>query len=116
MPSPRSSIHRKFSYVVLATTALALLITGVAMAIYDLRTFKETLVADLTAQAEILGLAAAPALEFEDPESAQDYLALLRAKPDVVGAAIYARERQSVRVLLSRCKCALPRPTGPRRL
>ena len=36
------------------------------------------------------GLAAAPALEFDDPESAQDYLALLRAKPNVVNAAIYA--------------------------
>ncbi len=46
--------------------------------------------ADLTAQADILGLAAAPALEFDDPESASDYLALLRAKLHVVDAAIYA--------------------------
>jgi signal transduction histidine kinase len=90
MGSSRQSIHQKLSYVVLATTALALLITGVAMAIYDVRTFQQTLVADLTAQADILGLAAAPALEFDDPESAQDYLALLKAKPDLVGAAIYA--------------------------
>ena len=89
MPGPRSSIHRKLSYVVLATTAFALLITGAAMAVYDLRTFTATLVADLTAQADILGLAAAPALEFQDPESAHDYLALLAAKPSVVGAAIY---------------------------
>lgn len=89
MGSSRSSIHQKLSYVVLATTALALLITGVAMVTYDLRTFQQTLVADLTAQADILGLAAAPALEFDDRESAQDYLALLQAKPDVVGAAIY---------------------------
>jgi signal transduction histidine kinase len=90
MGRSRQSIHQKLSYVVLATTALALLITGAAMVIYDLRTFQQTLVMDLTAQADILGLAAAPALEFDDPESAQDYLALLQAKPDVVGAAIYA--------------------------
>jgi signal transduction histidine kinase len=90
MASPRSSIHRKVSFVALATTVCALLITAAAMAVYDLRTFQQALVADLTAQAEILGLAAAPALEFEDPESAQDYLALLRAKPNVVAAAIYA--------------------------
>jgi signal transduction histidine kinase len=90
MSNPRSSIHRKLSYVVLAATLFALTITGTAMAFYDLRTFRETLIADLTAQADILGLAAAPALEFRDPESAQDYLALLEAKPNIVGAAIYA--------------------------
>ena len=90
MPVPRTSIHRKLSYVVLATTACALLITAASMAFYDLRTFQQTLVEDLTAQADIVGLAAAPALEFDDPESAQDYLALLRAKPNVVDAAIYA--------------------------
>src|SRR5690606_13445980 len=82
--------HQKLSYVVLATTALALLLTGVAMVIYDLRTFRQTLVADLRAQADILGLAAQPALEFQDPESARDYLELLKAKPEIVGAAIYA--------------------------
>jgi len=85
-----TSIHRKLSYVVLATAAFALLITGAAMAFYDMRTFQQTLVDDLTAQADILGLAAEPALEFQDPESAQDYLRLLEAKPNVVGAAIYA--------------------------
>jgi signal transduction histidine kinase len=76
-------------FVVLATTAFALLITGAAMVVYDLRTFRETWVTDLTAQADILGLAAAPALEFEDPKAAQDYLGLLQAKPDIIGAAIY---------------------------
>ncbi len=90
MTGHRSSIHRKITRVVLATTALALLMTAAAMVFYDLRTFRETLVSDLKAQADILGLAAAPALEFEDPESAQDYLKLLDAKPNVVGAAIYA--------------------------
>ncbi len=90
MSDVRSSIHRKFSHVVLATTACALLITGVAMAVYDLSTFKQNLVADLTAQADILGLAAAPALEFDDAQSAQDYLMLLEAKHNVIGAGIYS--------------------------
>lgn len=90
MSTLRTSIHRKLSYIVLATTAFALLIMGVAMGVYDLRTFRQNAVTDLTAQADILGLAAAPALEFRDPESAQDYLSLLQAKPNVIGAAIYA--------------------------
>jgi signal transduction histidine kinase len=89
MDKKRSSIHRKLMFVVLATAGVALLITGATMALYDLRIFKERLVTDLTAQANILGLAAAPALEFEDPKSAQDYLALMKARPSIVGAAIY---------------------------
>jgi signal transduction histidine kinase len=89
MSSRQTSVHRKLLFVVLATTAAALAITGAAMVFYDLRTFRDTWIADLTAQADILGQAAAPALEFEDPTSAHAYLALLRAKPDIMGAAIY---------------------------
>jgi signal transduction histidine kinase len=84
-----SSVHGKLLVVVLATTASALLIMGVAMALYDLHTFRQSWVVDLTAQADILGLAAAPALEFEDPGAAVEYLELLTAKPNVIGAAIY---------------------------
>jgi signal transduction histidine kinase len=85
----QTSVHRKLLWVVLTTTASALLITGAAMVLYDLHTFRETWVSDLTAQADILGLAAAPALEFGDPESAAEYVQLLQAKPGVIGAAIY---------------------------
>jgi signal transduction histidine kinase len=92
MNDRKSSVHRKLLFVVLATTAVALVITGTAMVLYDLRTFRETWIEDLTAQAEILGLAASPALEFEDPTSARAYLALLEAKPDITGAAIYTSQ------------------------
>jgi len=54
MSRPASSIHRKISFVTLATTVCALLITAAAMAVYELRTFQQTLVADLTTQADIL--------------------------------------------------------------
>ncbi|HEY5566446.1 MAG TPA: ATP-binding protein [Gammaproteobacteria bacterium] len=89
MVAQRTSVHGKLLLLVLATTASALLITGAAMVTYDLYTFRLTWVADLTAQADILGLAAAPALEFEDAESAEEYLELLQAKPNIMGAAIY---------------------------
>jgi signal transduction histidine kinase len=89
MATSQSSVHRKLLLVVLATTAFALLITGAAMVVYDLRTFRQTWVTDLTAQANILGLASASALEFEDPQSARDYLNLMQARPNVIGAAIY---------------------------
>jgi signal transduction histidine kinase len=89
MEKPRTSIHRKLMLIVLGTAAVALLITGTTMAIYDLGIFKQRWESDLTAQADILGLAAAPALEFEDPKAAQDYLELMKVRPTIIGAAIY---------------------------
>lgn len=88
-PIRRESIRRKLLVLVLVTTASALLISGASMLLFDLQGFRQSWVDDLTAQAEILGLAAAPALEFEDPRAAREYLASLRAKPGITGAAIY---------------------------
>jgi signal transduction histidine kinase len=86
----RSTVRGKLLFVVGVTAALALLITGTSMAVYELRDFRQSRISDLTAQAEVLGLAAAPALQFEDPDAARDYLAMLKAKRDITGAAIYA--------------------------
>jgi signal transduction histidine kinase len=83
------SIRHKFTLVVLAATLAALTVTGVAMVIYDLRTFEHAGISDLDAQGEILGRASAPALDFEDPKAAAEYLQLLKAKPEVSSAAIY---------------------------
>lgn len=86
----KNSVRWKLLLVVLATTGIALLLTGASMAYYDLRSFRDNLVDDLTALADILGLASAPALQFQDPQSAQEYLGLLQAKPLITGAAIYS--------------------------
>jgi signal transduction histidine kinase len=76
--------------VVLATTLVALLVTGVALVIYDLRAYREAGFNDLAAQAEIVGRASAPALAFDDPKAAGEYLRLLGAKPAISAAAIYS--------------------------
>ena len=84
-----SSIRYKLVMVILATTTAALLVAGAAMVIYDLRTYQQTWVADLSTQAELLGRASAPALVFNDPKSAREYLTLLKARPEIAAAAIY---------------------------
>ncbi len=86
----RTSIHRKMMLVVLLTAAFALLMTGAAMLYYDLRSFRQAWITDLSAQAEIVGFAAAPAIEFHDPATAASYLASLRGKPTIIAAAVYA--------------------------
>lgn len=75
--------------VVLVTAALALLISGAAMVFYELQNFRQTWVNDLSAQADVVGLAAAPVSQFEDPAATHDYLGLLKAKPNITSAAVY---------------------------
>ena len=84
-----TSVRSKLLRVVVVTTAAALLLTGAAMTAYDLRTFRERSLADLSTQADVLGLGTAAALEFDDPQSAQDYLEFLKLHPNVTAAAIY---------------------------
>lgn len=83
------SIRYKLIMVVLAATASALLVAGTAMVIYDLRAYQQSWINDLNTQAEILGRSSAPALAFNDPKSAREYLALLKARSEIAAAAIY---------------------------
>lgn len=83
------SVRYKLILVVLATNFAALAVAGVALVLYDLRNYRELWINDLLTQGEILGRAAAPALTFIDPNSANAYLALLEARPRIKAAAIY---------------------------
>lgn len=83
------SIRHKLALLVLASTLAALLLTGIALVIYDLQAYRESGFNDLAAQAEIVGRASAPALAFDDPKAAGEYLRLLKAKPNISAAVIY---------------------------
>ncbi|MEZ0238163.1 MAG: ATP-binding protein [Methylophilaceae bacterium] len=83
------SIRFKFAIAVLASTFAALAVAGAALVFYDLRSHKKQGMDDLLTQAEILARASAPALAFDDPKSANENLALLKAKPKIFSGAIY---------------------------
>lgn len=83
------SVSRKLMLVVLATTFLALSAYGLVMLIYDLRTYHDTWVKDLTTQANIIAEVSAPALEFNDPQTARENLNLLSTRRSILQAAIY---------------------------
>ncbi len=83
------SLRRKLLLMVLATNLAALAVTGAAMVIYDLRAYQQSWVNDLITQADILGLTSAPALASGDPRTAAEILALLKARPQILAAAIY---------------------------
>src|SRR5436190_1936720 len=88
----RRSIRLKILLVVLATTFIALLFTGTILVIYDLASQRNNAADDLIAQAEIIGLASAPALDFNDSLAANQNLAVLRVRPQIVAAALYNRQ------------------------
>lgn len=83
------TVRRKLLLLVGATTLAALAISSIAMIGYDIRNYQHAWVADLQTQADILGQASAPALAFDDPKAAGESLALLKARPSILAAAIY---------------------------
>ncbi|MEP7205838.1 MAG: ATP-binding protein [Casimicrobiaceae bacterium] len=84
------SLRRKLMVVMLTTSSTALLVAAIALVAYELRTYERTWSADLITQADILARASVPALAFDDPGAATENLALLKARPQILAAAIYA--------------------------
>lgn len=89
----KHSISNKLMLVVMATTFIALLTYGVVMLAYDLRAYHESVLGDLITQANIIAEVSTPALEFDDPNTAKQNLELLRTRPSILRAAIYAEDR-----------------------
>ncbi|MGV3654569.1 MAG: response regulator [Noviherbaspirillum sp.] len=87
--SIRHSISNKFMLAVLATTSAALLVSAIAMLVLDIQSFRATWVNDLRSQANILAQVSMPALEFNDPKSAQENLRQLKFRPTILSGAIY---------------------------
>ncbi len=88
----RESISNKLMLVVMATTFVALLTYGLVMLAYNIRSYHDSLIKDLVTQANIIAEVSTPALEFNDPATAQENLELLRTRPVILRAAIYTPE------------------------
>ncbi|RZL09767.1 MAG: response regulator [Rubrivivax sp.] len=88
-PRLSSSLRYKLLGVMLLTTLVSLIFALGAMITYDVRSYHQGWVSDMSAQAELLGRTSAPAMVFGDVRTASDNLALLRTRPKVKAAAIY---------------------------
>jgi len=83
------SVRGKLLAVVIITTCAALSVAASALIVYDLRTYEQSRIDDLTTLADVLGAASGPALAFEDKRGALENLALLRVRPTILGGALY---------------------------
>ncbi len=84
-----TSIRRKLTILVLVTTSVALLTAAIQFVLNDAWTYRRTVLNDLSILATILGQNCTSALEFGDAREASRTLAALKAKPQVVVAALY---------------------------
>ncbi|MGZ5066809.1 MAG: hybrid sensor histidine kinase/response regulator [Usitatibacter sp.] len=87
-----SSLRRKVMLLVLAATVAALALSALGLVVYDLRVYEKQWTNDLVTQAEILARASAPALAFNDKQTATTDLTLMKVRPRVLAAAIYTRD------------------------
>lgn len=82
-------IKRKLMFVILLTSCFALLLMGITLVTYEVRTFRRTLAANMTVLAQIIGSNSTAAIAFEDETNAQEILAALAAERQVTAAAIF---------------------------
>jgi signal transduction histidine kinase len=86
--SRNHSITRKLTRMNMLVSGAALLIACVAFIAYDLASFRQAMLYDLSMQAQIIGSNSVSALLFNDPDSAAKTLSALRAAPEIVSAGI----------------------------
>jgi PAS domain S-box-containing protein len=83
------TIRQKLNFMLTATTFFALLMAGIALVAFDMRSQLRAIETDLVTQADIIGLASSSALAFDDARVASENLKVLLAKPSVATAALY---------------------------
>jgi signal transduction histidine kinase/CheY-like chemotaxis protein len=83
------SVRFRLLLVVMITTFASLAVAAAALIVYDLRTYEQTRLQDLSTLADVLGAASGPALAFNDAREAHANLALLRVRPTIIAGALY---------------------------
>lgn len=86
------SIKQKLMAIILLTTSVSLLVAAAVIIADDLITLRSEMKRDLTTLSHLIGTNSTAALVFNDPRGAEETLAALRAKRNVVAAAIYTKE------------------------
>jgi signal transduction histidine kinase len=88
------SISRRLTWINMLVSGFALLMACCSFVGYDLITFRQGTIRNLSTQAQIIGANSASALLFDDSQSAERTLSVLRSAPEVVSAAIYSADGQ----------------------
>src|SRR6266849_391963 len=90
-----SSITKKLTRMNVLVSGAGLLMSCAAFVAYDLVSFREAMVHNLSIQAQIAGSNSVSALLFNDQRTAESTLSALKAAPSIVSAGIYTPEARS---------------------
>jgi PAS domain S-box-containing protein len=85
------SIRRKQTLIIMLAGCIALLLACAAFSTYEVITFREDMVKELSTLAEIVGNNCSAALDFNDAASANETLSALKAEPEIIGACVYSK-------------------------
>src|SRR6058998_3405176 len=85
-------IRRKLTTIILLTSGAVLLLTCAAFFAYELLTFPQTAVRNLTTLGEIIAANSTAALAFDNQDDAREILAALKAEQHIVAAGLYDKE------------------------
>jgi signal transduction histidine kinase len=83
------SISKKMTWTNMLVSGAALLLACASFIGYDLLSFRQATVYNLSIQAQIAGSNAVSALLFDDQNSAEKTLSALRASPNIISAGIF---------------------------
>src|SRR2546427_519440 len=86
------SVRRKLTLIIMVTSATALLVACLAFVLYDVVTFRESMVRNMIEDAELIGANSTAALSFSDPAAAREVLSAMRAEQHVKAACIYSAD------------------------
>jgi signal transduction histidine kinase len=86
------SIAGRLTRMNMLVSGSALVLACASFITYDLVSFRNTIVSNLTIQASIIGSNSVSALVFNDPKSAETTLTALAAEPDIVSAGLYGSD------------------------
>jgi signal transduction histidine kinase len=107
------SIQRKLTRITLMTAGIALALAGAGFVTYELLTFRQAMVDEMTSIAGILGTNSTAAIAFADPASAEGTLAALKSDPRILSAAIYTPDGAVFAAYRREDRTADRFPTGP---
>ncbi|MCU1286408.1 MAG: periplasmic sensor signal transduction histidine kinase [Acidobacteriales bacterium] len=82
-------LAKRLTRMNMMVSGTALLVACLAFLVYDVFTFRDAVVRNLTIQAQIIGFNSTSALAFNDPKSAQNTLSALSASSNIMSAGIF---------------------------
>lgn len=89
MPLQDTPIRRKLMTMVLLTSGVVLLLTCTAFITYELLTFRQTMVRNVSTLGEVIAANSTAALAFDNQDDAAEVLAALKAERHIMAASLY---------------------------